>query len=94
MASNPLPFLFEIEFRMIPIIPKHVRKRKRDCVNHAANGSSSKNSPPRVSANGRLLRKNWRQNAMIFSKLARFFSNCVGDCKQWWTECGKCKTPL
>ena len=66
MASNPLPFLFEIEFRMIPIIPKHVRKRKRDCVNHAANGSSSKNSPPRVSANGRLLRKNWRQNAMIF----------------------------
>ena len=71
MASNPLPFLFEIEFRMIPIIPKHVRKRKRDCVNHAANGSSSKNSPPRVSANGRLLRKK------LAAKCDDFFQACL-----------------
>ena len=53
------------------MIPKHVRKRKRDCVNHVANGSSSKNSPPRVSANGRLVEKK------LAAKCDDFFEACL-----------------
>ena len=56
---------------MVLMIPKHVRKRKRDCVNHVANGSSSKNSPPRVSANGRLVEKK------LAAKCDDFFEACL-----------------